>query len=76
MEKYININGFGLGPQSILEDVYDVGDFSGEYSLDLFKQMIAPFKEQRKIVTGKVPLLIESLADENLKKALKANIKQ
>lgn len=76
MEKYMNINGFGLGPQSILEDVYDVADFSGEYSLDLFKQMIAPLKKQAKIVNGKVPLLIESLADENLKKALKANIKQ
>lgn len=75
MEKQKNVNGFGLGPKSILEDVYNAGDFSGELSIKLFEKIISNVKIKDRKTFKSAFLLIESLADEKLKNVLKEKIK-
>nr|WP_247650505.1 AAA family ATPase [Enterobacter sp. Tr-810] len=76
MGKQKNVNGFGLGPKSILEDVYNAGDFSGELSIKLFEKIISNVKIKDKKTFKSALLLIESLADEKLKNVLKEKIKK
>ncbi|MDI6535861.1 AAA family ATPase [Pantoea ananatis] len=82
MNKGHNINGFGLGPKSILYDVYNAGEFSGEYSASLFNKIMRYIRIAEEIKPEEIKpeeimearTLIDSLADDTLKATLKRKV--
>lgn len=71
------INGFGLGPKTLLEKIYHVDDLSGEYTQPALAELAAYFENgDNKIVKSEALLTAEALADEDVRNYLVKRIKE
>lgn len=62
------LNGFGLGPKSLLHNVYEVDELSGKYTNPALTQLGEYFgNSDQKISKPEAILTAEALADENVR---------
>ncbi|QDG70198.1 AAA family ATPase [Janthinobacterium tructae] len=77
IDKSRTINGFGLGPKSLLEKVYDVVDLSGEITNPALVKLTSYFGDgEGKISKSEALLTAAALADDKVRQYLTERIKQ
>lgn len=71
------LNGFGLGPKSLLYNVYEVDELSGAYTNPALTQLADYFSDgDHKISKPEALLTAEALADDNIRTYLVSKIEE
>ncbi|WP_143433038.1 AAA family ATPase [Herbaspirillum camelliae] len=70
IENARRVNGFGLGPKSLLEAVYQVDDLPGDYSRPTLEMLAKYFQKGSRISREDATRIVQALADDNVREYL------